>query len=409
MPWTQLANTKLSLSTFWTTGTVFSSVSLPLSGGAFSGNNIPNSAIDAWVSGDLDRLRNQFVVPCGGGHADWWGNQVLAYVPTSSWKLLRTASSGFGASNSTQADSPRNPDGSPASKHTYDAVCYMDSVDKFWCASGIYYFTGNSSPLVTWWWDPVTRAYTEKAVRPTGYASSAVWDPVTNLLYLRTSTGFYSYNPLVELSAPNAAAYTLLFSQSGGMTAGSPLVLDSVGRKIYRIDRVTPTGGTCLRVIDLNNLQAKEKTIPTTGDTDVETGIPATSILTGGPAYAPGLIFADNRLIALGPSTTYSTAIGSVHGEWAVYTLIPPATPSTSVTIAWLRDTSAPGAQPPYVSTSSGWYSHGVYKKFFRSSTGGYFVFHQMDGNVWQYTPSWNPTGLILDQVTDLNITVSTS
>lgn len=405
MAWTELANTKLSLSTFWTTGTVFSSVSLPLSGGANSGNNLPGSTIDAWVSGDLDRTRNQFVFPCGGGHADWWGNQVLSYVPTSSWKLLRTASSGFGASNSTQADSPRNPDGSPASKHTYDAVAYMDSVDRFWCGSGIYYFTGNSSPQVVWWWDPTTRAYTEKAVRPGGYGTSAVWDPITNLLYIRTSAGFYSYNPLVEISAPNVAAYTLLFSQTANLVSGSPLVIDAQGRKIYRIEKLT-TGGTGLRVIDLNNLQAKEKVQPTSGDTDIEVGTGANGVLTGGPAYTPGLLFKDDRLVGLGPSTTFSTS--AITGEWAVYTLIPPSTPSTSVTVAWLRDTSAPGVQPPY-STGANKGNHGIYKKFFQSSTGGVFVVNQWNGNVWQYTPSWTASGLILDQVTDLNITVSTS
>jgi len=402
--WTELANTQLELSTFWTTGNVFSSVSLPKTQ---AGNNIRDAVVDGWVSGDLDTLRNRFTFPCGGGHLDWWGNQVIAYIPTSSFKLLRTASSAYYAAGSTN-DGPRNIDGTPASKHTYDTVCYMSSIDKFYCGSGIYWWSGNSSPQVVWWWDPVTEQYTEKATRPGGYASATVFDPATGLMYLRTSAGFYSYNPLVELSAPNVAAYTLLFSQTAANTNASTLVLDSENRRIYRIEQRTasnPTGG--LKMIDLNNLQAKEKTIPTTGDVDIETGPPSGIIM----GYSPGLIYStDNRLVAMGPSTTYSTAARS--GEWAVYTIAAPTEVSTATTLQWLRDPAAPGAQPQYSSgggTANG--SHGLYKKFFKSSTGGYFVVTphgKVTRNVWQYTASWGPTQNILDQVTDLNIQVTT-
>ena len=409
MAWTQLANTSLELSTFWTTGNVFSSVSLPKTQ---AGNNLRSATIDAWVSGDLDTKRGRFTFPCGGGHLDWWGNQVLAYVPTSSWKLLRTASSAYVATGSTQS-SPRNLDGTPASKHTYDTVCYMASVDKFYCGSGIYWWDGGSSPQVVWWWDPVTEQYTEKAVRPGGYASATVWDPVNNVMYLRTSAGFYSYNPLVELSAPNPSAYTLLFSQTAANTAASTLVIDTLNHRVYRIEQRSasnPNGG--LKVIDLNNLQLKEKTLPTSGDVEIETGAGmAGGIVVG---YAPGLVFdsASSRLVGLGPSTTFSTALRS--GEWAVYSAVVPQSVSTNDNILWLRDPS--GTQPQHSSgallssnaVANG--SHGMYKKWF--AYGGTYYGIALNGmstgDVWSYTPSWAATQNILDQVTDLNIQVTT-
>jgi len=399
--WTQLANTQLNLSTFWSTGNVFSSVSLPITQ---AGNNLRSATIDGWVSGDYDTVRGRFTFPCGGGHLDWWGNQVLAYIPTSSWKLLRTASSAYVATGSTQSG-PRNLDGSPSSKHTYDTVCYMQSLDKFYCGSGIYWWDGGSSPQVAFWWDPVTEQYTEKATRPGGYGSSVVWDSSTGLMYLRTSAGFYSYNPLVELSAPNASAYTLLFSQTANNVAGSTMTIDPINRRIYRVEQRTasnPSGG--LKMIDLNNLQAKEKTLATAGDVEIETGAGTGGIISG---YSPGLVYDAGRLVGLGPSTTFSTSAKT--GEWAVYTAVVPETVSTATSILWLRDTSAPGAQPQFSSGASGTNgNHGVWKKWFGPVGGKYYIINQSSGNVWEYTPSWTATQTILDQVTDLNITVTT-
>lgn len=398
MAWTQLLNTKLSLSTFLTTGTVFSSVSLPALGTAIPGTGTQNSMIDAWVSPLYDSSRRRLVFPAGGGHGDWAGNQVLGYNLTSSWTLIKTASSAF---STGPTYTPKNLDGSAASKHTYDSNVYMESLDKYYCGGGIFWSPGGDSvPQTVFWFDPVALTWIEKATRPGGYSVATCWDPLNQVLYLRTAQAFYSYNPLVELSAPNAAAYTLLFSQSAANIEGSTLALDSINRRIYRIERRTssnPTGG--LKYIDLNNIAAKEKTLPTTGDVDIETGTGAVGIVAG---YSPGLIYADNRLVGLGPSTTFSTAAGT--GEWAVYTLTPPLQPSTGVTMAWLRDTSAPGSQPP----ENG--NHGVWKRFTGPSTSGkYYVINRWDGNVWEYTPSWSPTGLILDQVVDLNIQVTSS
>jgi hypothetical protein len=38
-----------------------------------------SSMITAWNSGALDTKRGLFVMPRGGGHADWAGNQVIAF------------------------------------------------------------------------------------------------------------------------------------------------------------------------------------------------------------------------------------------------------------------------------------------------------------------------------------------
>jgi hypothetical protein len=104
------------------------------------GNNILAASIGAWVSGDLDAQRGELVIPRGGGHADWPGNQVLAFRPPdgnkpAEWRLRRDMSMAFppmpkGPFASTYSDE------TPASVHSYDCVAYLPSVDRIWSAGG---------------------------------------------------------------------------------------------------------------------------------------------------------------------------------------------------------------------------------------------------------------------------------
>ena len=127
MSWTELASTKLNDATLWcgNPGAPAPPNCLPQSwvGG---GNNERLGTIDAWVSGALDTSRGIFVVPRGGGHADWPGNQVLGFQPGTGWLLLRNSSvAGTFMGISPNGPGPWDPtysDGAPASVHSYNAV-----------------------------------------------------------------------------------------------------------------------------------------------------------------------------------------------------------------------------------------------------------------------------------------------
>src|SRR4030095_4155753 len=133
-----------------------------------------SSMITAWNSGALDTKRGLFVMPRGGGHADWAGNQVIAFdVNALAWRLLRPPSPNYPrmtASNPGSAYINPYSDGTPASVHTYDAVEYLPTVDRIWSAGGIIWSPGGESvPPKTWWWNPTSTEWEPKVTRPGGY------------------------------------------------------------------------------------------------------------------------------------------------------------------------------------------------------------------------------------------------
>ena len=350
------------------------------------GSGGPPSTIDAWVTGALDTSRARFTFPAGGGHADWPGNQVISWSTGAGWTMQRNASTAFppmtASSSAASTFVYKYTDGTPSSKHTYDSIVYMPTVDRFWCGGGIYWSPGgNSVPQVCWWWDPNTNNWAEKAIRPGGYGINSVWDPVGQRVLMRLSSAFVAYDPQLEVAGANAAAYTTLFSQTGTTVSGSTPAFDSVGRKFYRI---IPRGTTPqITMIDLNNLSAKEVFLATTGDVQIET-------LVGG---AQGCIYADGRIVALGPS--------NIVGQLSVYTAIvdghgqagqPP--------VQWVKDAAT--ANEPFYDTVG---HRGTWKKFFGPlASGKYYFIGWYDKNVWEYTPTWSVTTKTVDLVGGLTI-----
>src|SRR6185436_3661753 len=155
------------------------------------GNNQVSSAIDAWVDGDYAASMGLFIIPRGGGDADWAGNQVLAFNPiTAAWTQLTTHSPNYPATG-TGGVNPYS-DGSPAAVHSYGSVAWIPWLSRIWSAGGIYWPNGNSHPRV-WWYAPTQPTYltawTRKADRPGGYGTYATVDPVAQRLLVRISAG----------------------------------------------------------------------------------------------------------------------------------------------------------------------------------------------------------------------------
>jgi hypothetical protein len=322
------------------------------------GNNILGAAIAAWVSGDLDTQRGELVIPRGGGHGDWPGNQVLAFRPPAGdkpaeWRLRLDMSMAYppmpgGPFASTY------PDGTPASVHSYDCVAYLPTVDRIWSAGGIFWSPPGNSDRATFWWNPVDATWARKADRPGGYGCASVWDPRGERLLVRLAYEFVAY-------APKADAYTRLFSQQAGDAAtSSSLALDPAGRKIYRIRRLVKSPG--IQMIDLGALDEKEQTLATEGGEGIES--------LGGV----GLRFHAGRLIGMG-----KTAEGK-HG--AIHVLDPAGCGRASQPkCRWERHVPSDDVHPPAP------VSQGVWKRFFEWNGRFYFVNHASQ-NVWVFTPT---------------------
>jgi hypothetical protein len=320
------------------------------------GNNQVSSAIDAWVDGDYAPALGLFIVPRGGGHADWAGNQVVGFNPaTGGWSLLTPHSTAYPPMSPTGTFPNPLSDGTPPSVHSYGAVAWMGWLGRMWSGGGIYWSAGGESgPATSWWWNPQTpalaTAWTRKVNRPGGYGTYAVVDPVAQRLLVRTSAGLYAYDPATD-------TYPLLYTQSN--LSGSSRAL-SPDRKLYSVSAQSG-GGVAVQRADLNNLGAKEVGLVTTG----------------GPVYpyGAGLRFDAGRLVlfALGPTST----------NGAIWTLVPDNCGTVGLpACVWTREAPPDGIHPPKPSVNGTW------KRFFAHGC-DYFVIVNGTTNVWKYRPNW--------------------
>ncbi len=161
---------------------------------ALEGNGGCAMAINAWSGGVFDEHRRKMLV-IGGGHMDYWGNEVSGFdLASASWSLVKPASSLGGAS----APSEPMPDGNPVSRHTYDGLAFMRHL------SQVFMFGGATAPNgysvnSTWWFDPAKGVWRAKGNAPRSgaghYYMASAYDPVTRKVYVRDETAFLTYDP----------------------------------------------------------------------------------------------------------------------------------------------------------------------------------------------------------------------
>ena len=93
-----------------------------------SGNSGSRSIMSGWSGGAYDMVNDRLMV-FGGGHADYSGNEVYAFdVNTLAWNRLSNPSS--------PSNAYRYQDGTPTSRHTYDSLKYVPSLNSM-CSFGV--------------------------------------------------------------------------------------------------------------------------------------------------------------------------------------------------------------------------------------------------------------------------------
>ncbi|MEK7538862.1 MAG: hypothetical protein AAB552_03410 [Patescibacteria group bacterium] len=92
---------------------------------SYSGVEGQQAVMDDWAGGAYDTTRDRLIVT-GGGHAGYGGNEVYAFnIGTGLWSRLTEPS------NPVTQCAPLNPDGRPASSHTYNFLQYVPTLDSF--------------------------------------------------------------------------------------------------------------------------------------------------------------------------------------------------------------------------------------------------------------------------------------
>jgi hypothetical protein len=328
----------------------------------------------------LDERRGQIVLIRTGGHADWAGNQVLAFdIPSGKWLLLQDYSREYpkysglpckrgpdGAfvdpltpprcSQATEPAVDQYRDGSPASLHTYGNQAYMPPVDAMLSAGGLRWWDAEPANQ-TWWWAHGKGWISKPSRRPGGFSGIMIWDPNAKVVWYRSSGAFASYDPAAD-------AWHVRFQMGAGSshTESSAFALDTEGQKLYRFPRKSAKGPWSIRVIDLKGLSNRETTIETTGDTHVETVVGA------GLVWDPAL----PGLVAYGKSANGQ--------KGALYTLDLRETPAV-----WKRHDPPNDVHPPPP------HSTGTWGRFARYG-GRYYITTSPLQDVWVFTPPWGRT-----------------
>lgn len=190
--------------------------------------------IDAWSGGTVDTNRSRLLV-WGGGHSDYWGNEMYALdLPTLTIKRIVEPS----AQTSQASCTPALPDGTPVARHTYDGLTYAAHADRFFATNGsmspcgygatdawTYDFSAGKWQLMT------SSAPTQQ------FGTMAVYDPSTQLVYVKDTADFYSYSL-------EAKKYTKLNASSMPVDYHLSAAIDSKRRKFVIV-------GNGVQVVDL--------------------------------------------------------------------------------------------------------------------------------------------------------------
>lgn len=293
----------------------------------------PEAIIIAWNSGAYDTKRDRYLV-WGGGHADYCGNEMYAFdTNTLKWSRIWGPSTNIPTSGTWEA----YPDGNPSSRHTYDGLTYIPSVDKFFAVGGSLCWGGTLSEA-TWLFNFVNSTWQRgRDLTNDNVSASAAYDPVTQHVFVQANRIFAEYDPATN-------TYSQRGSIDAGLYANPTAALDPVRRLFVMV------GAGKVRVWNLSTWRYSE---------------PATS---GGSAVltnqAPGFKYDPVR----------RTFVGWVGGA-TVYELNPDT---------WVWTARLPAPTNTVIPTNSP--SQGTYGRFqYIPSKNAYIVVNSIDENVWIY------------------------
>jgi hypothetical protein len=247
------------------------------------------SLVQAWNGGTVDTLRNRLLV-WGGGHADYWGNEMYA-LDLASLTIQRIVepSPKTSEANCTSA----LPDGTPVSRHTYDGLAYIAHADRFFAVDGAMSPCGYADSA-SWTYDFAAKNWSlmlAKSATQTHYGTMAVYDAASKRVYVKDQYSFFAYS--LEDNQ-----YTKLNSVDQSVDYHLSAAIDSKRRKFVMI-------GNGVQVIDLaTNQMTKMNT----------TNAPAfvTSQQSPGIAYDP---VADRIVAWHGGSNVYALDMDT--GVWS--------------------------------------------------------------------------------------------
>lgn len=148
------------------------------------------AVVSAWSGGAYDSLRRRLVV-WGGGHDDYWGNELYAFdLREGRWSRLTDPTPVPDASVLNQDPMP---DGSPISRHTYDGVEYLTHLDALFGHGGSRARDGSGTDQ-TWLFDFETATWSTRSPARSNYAQAVAYDAERRQVFVRRAESFAIYD-----------------------------------------------------------------------------------------------------------------------------------------------------------------------------------------------------------------------
>jgi hypothetical protein len=176
------------------------------------GNTGCTSVISTWSGGAADTKRNRLII-WGGGHTDYYGNEVYEMDFNS---LTMSRVTGWTTNPNVSPGTETQSDGRPTSRHTYYNLAYIPNVDKMFSFGGALAGSPSYGSTATWMFDQSTLTWARK--NPTGGPPNGqpgltvtVYDPNTSLVFVEDLSNLWSYdystNAYTQLGPVNGVDY----------------------------------------------------------------------------------------------------------------------------------------------------------------------------------------------------------
>jgi hypothetical protein len=154
----------------------------------------PRGVVDAWGGAAYDTKRNAFVFN-GGGHADYGGNEVYAFLLEElRWERLTEAS----PIKKLESGQYVTTDDTPISAHTYDGLEYLPNIDRVFRNGGSEWRSGSNIDRSAWLFDMEKRRWERKSAGGGGFPVSA-YDPSRKTVYVVGASYVDEYDPAKDV------------------------------------------------------------------------------------------------------------------------------------------------------------------------------------------------------------------
>lgn len=190
-----------------------------------------SSIMMAWSGAVADTTRNRLVI-WGGGHSDYYGNEVYALNLTANpITLTRLNEPTRFTSNSVSCNGGKYWDGKPCARHTYDLLSYSPQADVMINFGGSETPNGSFCSEDIWSLNLATLGWASKGSGNwdcNSVYSGSAYDPNSGLVFFADDHNIYTYNVSTGAMTSVGGGY----SQRNSL-AYSSLVVDPVHKYLF--------------------------------------------------------------------------------------------------------------------------------------------------------------------------------